>query len=71
MLYTVLMETPSAPLPTDTKTLQALVKDLQSLVYNKEVQVRKLQEQLKLQQQHRYGSSSEKVKQDTDSSLTF
>lgn len=38
-----------------------MVKDLQALVYNKEAQVRKLQEQLNLQQNGLYGSSSEKL----------
>lgn len=55
------MEIPYTTQPTDTASLQAKVKNLCALVYNKEVRVQKLQEQLDLQNQHRYGSSSERT----------
>lgn len=50
----------TTPLPTDTKVLQSLVKDLQAIVINKEAQVKNLQEQLNLHKKSRFGSSSEK-----------
>ena len=49
-------------LPTDTDTLHSLVGNLQELLYNKEVQIQKLEEQLRLSNQHRFGQHSEKLK---------